>query len=173
MYGDEKRAQIIALTGLFIALTAAGSLIVIPLVPVPFTLQTLFVLLCGCVMKRYAAAAISLYVFLGLLGLPVFHQFTSGPGVLLGPTGGYLAGFIIAALIVGLCYETENKIIRISGLVLGDFAILACGVMWLSFSTGIFIFDAVLAGALPFLTGDLIKIILAYIIYSRTGDVYD
>ena len=58
------------------------------------TLQTLFILLAGVVMKRYAILPVSLYVILGALGLPVFHSVVTGFGILLGPTGGYLIGFI-------------------------------------------------------------------------------
>ncbi|MBN2734776.1 MAG: biotin transporter BioY [Methanomicrobiaceae archaeon] len=173
MYGDEKRTRIISQTGLFIALIAIGSYITIPMIPVPITLQSLFVLLCGCIMKRYAAIAVSLYIILGLLGLPVFHQFTSGPGILFGPTGGYLVGFIFAALITGFFYEKKNKFFRISGLFLGTAAIIICGVFWMAFSTGITIFDAVLIGAFPFIIGDLIKITLAFFIFERVEDNYD
>ena len=83
----------------------------------PFTLQTLFVLLAGIVMKRYAVIPVSLYVILGALGLPLFHNGIAGVGVLLGPTGGYLTGFIVAALMTGLAYETRRVSVRICGLV--------------------------------------------------------
>jgi len=173
MYGDEKRTQIISQTALFIALIAIGSYIIIPMVPVPITLQTLFVLLCGCIMKRYAVIPATLYVFLGTLGLPVFHQFTSGPGVLLGPTGGYLIGFIFAATITGIFYENKKRLFRITGLVLGTFSITLCGVLWISFSTGMSISDAILIGALPFIIGDIVKIALVYIIAERIEEKND
>ena len=173
MYGDEKRTQVISQTGLFIALIAIGSYFVIPMIPVPITLQTLFVLLCGCIMKRYALIAVLLYVILGIIGLPVFHQFTSGPGILLGPTGGYLIGFILAALIVGLSYEKKSRFIRICGLFLGTTAIALCGVLWIALSTGISFFEAVLIGAVPFIVGDLIKITLAFFISARVESYND
>ena len=71
------------------------------------TLQTLFILLAGVVMKRYAILPVSLYVILGALGLPVFYSGVTGFGILLGPTGGYLIGFIFGALAVGLFYEPD------------------------------------------------------------------
>ena len=111
------RARILAYSGTFIALIAAGSWISIPLPPVPLTLQTLFVLLSGIVMKRYAVIPVGLYVLLGAAGLPVFHNGTAGLGVLLGPTGGFLLGFIPAALIVGLAYERQSAKIRVLGLI--------------------------------------------------------
>ncbi|MFY1645407.1 biotin transporter BioY, partial [Methanoculleus bourgensis] len=85
----KHRAQILAYSGTFIALIAAGSWISIPLPPVPLTLQTLFVLLAGVVMQRYAVIPVALYVLLGAANLPVFHNGTAGLGVLLGPTGGF------------------------------------------------------------------------------------
>ncbi|MDD3977569.1 MAG: biotin transporter BioY [Methanomicrobium sp.] len=173
MYGDEKRTQIISQTGLFIALTAIGSYITIPMIPVPFTLQTLFVLLCGCIMKRYAVVSISLYLIIGLIGLPVFHQLTSGPGILLGPTGGYLIGFVAASFIVGIFYEKKSRILRISGLFLGTAAILIFGVLWIAVSSGISIWSAFLIGAVPFVVGDLIKIILAFLISERVEGIDD
>ena len=104
----KHRAQILAYSGTFVALIAAGSWISIPLPPVPLTLQTLFVLLAGVVMRRYAVIPVGLYVLLGAANLPIFHNGTAGLGVLLGPTGGFLIGFVPAALITGLAYEQES-----------------------------------------------------------------
>ncbi len=167
MYGDIRRTEIIYQTAIFIALFAIGSYIVIPMVPVPVTLQTLFILLCGCVMKRHAAIPAVLYIILGTLGLPLFHQMTSGPGILMGPTGGYMFGFIIAALIVGIACERNSKTIKIAGLALGSAAITICGVIWISISTGLSIGDALLIGAAPFVIGDILKIAAAYLISER------
>ncbi|MBP2132793.1 biotin transport system substrate-specific component [Methanomicrobium sp. W14] len=173
MYGDEKRAELVAQAGLFIALIAVGGYIVIPMFPVPITLQTFFVLLCGCVMKRYAAIAAFLYVLLGLLGLPVFHQLMSGPGVILGPTGGYLAGFILAAAIVGFSYEKKSRYTRIFGLIAGTATITSCGVLWLFLSTGVTLSDAIIAGAVPFVIGDFVKLVAVFLVFQRIESRYD
>ncbi len=170
MYGNEERTRIITYTGIFIALFAAGSYITIPMIPVPFTLQTLFVLLSGAVMKKRAVIPVLLYIFLGAIGLPVFHQFTAGPGVLLGPTGGYIAGFIIAAIIVGNLYECRNKYIRAGSFFAGSFAILGAGIIWLSVSTSMNIAESFLIGALPFIPGDCVKSAAAYFIAERVND---
>ncbi len=108
MFGDLRRSRRIAYTAAFIGLVALGGWISVPFVPSPFTLQTFFVLLAGAVMKRDAVIPVALYVALGALGLPVFHNGVAGVGVLLGPTGGYLIGFIPAALIVGFAYESVS-----------------------------------------------------------------
>src|SRR5512136_1237114 len=118
MFGNINRSRTIAYSAAFIGLITLGSWISVPCIPVPFTLQTLFVLLAGAVMKRYAVIPVFLYVILGTLGLPLFHNGVAGVGVLLGPTGGYLIGFIFAALATGLAYEHPSRPIRICGLVL-------------------------------------------------------
>lgn len=87
---------------LFAALTAAGAQIEIPNSPVPFTLQTFFVLLAGAILgPRVGALSMLAYLGAGALGLPVFSSFGFGVARLLGPTGGYLLAFPVAAFAVG------------------------------------------------------------------------
>jgi biotin transport system substrate-specific component len=167
MFGDLQKSRTIAYTAAFIGLMSLGAWVSIPFFPVPLTLQTLFVLLAGAVMKRYAVIPVSLYVLLGALGLPVFHTGVAGFGILLGPTGGYLIGFIIAALVVGLAYEQKSEIIRITGLLAGTVIIYLCGVVWLMYSLTIGLIPAVISGVLPFILGDVIKIYAAYMIAKR------
>ncbi|NLA37988.1 MAG: biotin transporter BioY [Methanomicrobiales archaeon] len=163
------RAQILAYSGTFIALIAAGSWISIPLPPVPLTLQTLFVLLAGVVMKRYAAVPVGLYILLGAANLPVFHNGTAGLGVLLGPTGGFLVGFIPAAFIAGLAYERESPNIRVAGLIAATGTIYLLGVVWLAWSASIPLLQAILLGVAPFLIGDVLKAAAAYSIGKRVA----
>jgi biotin transport system substrate-specific component len=167
MFGDLKRARLIAYSAACIGLIALGGWISIPFIPVPFTLQTLFVLLAGAVMKRQAAIPVTLFIVLGALGLPLFHNGMAGPGVLLGPTGGYLIGFIFAALIVGLLYERKSRFLHIGGLAAGTAIIYLFGVGWLMVSTGMGPVPAFMAGVLPFILGDLIKAGAAYAIAER------
>jgi len=167
MFGNLQKSRTIAYSAAFIGLLSLGAWVSIPFFPVPLTLQTLFVLLAGAVMKRYAVIPVSLYVFLGALGLPVFHTGVAGLGILLGPTGGYLIGFIFAALVVGLAYEHEAVIIRISGLFAGTVIIYVCGVAWLMYSLTLGLIPAIISGVLPFIPGDVIKIYAAYMIAKR------
>ena len=167
MFGDLQKSRTIAYSATFIGLLSLGAWVSIPFFPVPLTLQTLFVLLAGAVMKRYAVIPVSLYVLLGALGLPLFHSGVAGFGILLGPTGGYLTGFIFAALAVGLAYEHEPVTIRITGLLAGTFIIYVCGVAWLMYSLMIELSPAVISGVLPFIPGDVIKIYAAYMIAER------
>jgi biotin transport system substrate-specific component len=167
MFGDLNRSRIIAYSAAFVGLITLGSWISIPWIPVPFTLQTLFVLLAGGVMKRYAVIPVSLYVILGALGLPLFHNGLAGIGVLLGPTGGYLVGFIAAALVAGLAYEFPSLPVRIVGLIAAMIVMYACGIGWLMYSLERDFLPAFSAGALPFIAGDAIKAGAAYLIAER------
>jgi len=167
MFGDLDRSRTIAYSAAFIGLITLGSWISVPCIPVPFTLQTLFVLLAGAVMKRYAVIPVSLYVILGALGLPLFHNGVAGIGVLLGPTGGFLIGFVVAALVTGLAYEHSPRAVRIFGLMTATFIIYACGMGWLMYSLDMEFLHALAAGALPFITGDAIKAGAAYLIAER------
>ena len=112
------------------------------------------------------------YLLLGLVGLPVFSGFTGGPGKLAGPTGGYLIGFLLTILIAGAFVNRKEtgdgslpharkKWIDLTGLILGTIVVYALGTIWLSVQSGIGFKAALLAGVIPFIPGDLVKIILA------------
>ncbi|MDK2974672.1 MAG: biotin transport system substrate-specific component [Methanofollis sp.] len=167
MYGDERRSRIIAESAGFIALIAAGSWISIPFFPVPLTLQTFFVLLSGAVMKRWAVVPAGLYILVGAMGLPLFHNGTAGVGVLLGPTGGFIIGFIAAGLAAGLAYEHESDSVRIAGLAAASLLIYLFGVSWLAASTGMSITAALMVGMLPFLPGDAVKTAAVFFVARR------
>jgi len=167
MFGDLQRSRLIAYSAACIGLIALGSWISIPCIPVPFTLQTLFVLLAGAVMKRRAVIPVAGFILLGTLGLPLFHNGMAGPGVLLGPTGGYLIGFVLASLVVGLAYERPSRYLHFGGIVAGTAIIWLSGMAWLICSTGMGLVPAFTAGVLPFIIGDLIKAGAAYAIAER------
>jgi biotin transport system substrate-specific component len=167
MFGNQERSRLIAYTAVFIGLIAAGSWMSFQIFLVPITLQTLFVLLAGIVMQRYAVIPVSLYVLLGALGLPLFHSGASGAGVLLGPTGGYLIGFIAAAGLVGLAYEHKNVLVHTGGIAAATVVIYICGVAWLIFSTSKGFIPALTVGMLPFIPGDTLKAFTAYYIGKR------
>ncbi len=167
MFGDLQKSRTIAYSAAFIGLISIGGWVSIPFFPVPLTLQTLFVFLAGMILKRYAVIPISLYVVLGALGLPVFHAGVAGFGILLGPTGGYLIGFIGAGLVVGLAYESQFQPIRIAGLLAGTCVIYGMGIAWLIFSLGGGLLPAVMAGLVPFIPGEVVKIYSAVEIEKR------
>jgi len=153
---------------MFGALTAIGSLIVIPLQPLPITLQTLFTGLAGVLLGGYAGALSQVvYVLLGVIGLPVFAGGKAGLGTLMGPSGGYLIGFIVAAYVIGKIMEVRKEPglawIGLS-LVVGNLVIYALGVAQLSLVAHISITKALLVGVVPFLIGDLLKLVTAALI---------
>jgi biotin transport system substrate-specific component len=167
MFGDAARAERAALTATLVALIAAGAWVSIPFLPVPLTLQTLFVLLSGVLLRRWGFLPPLCYLVLGSVGLPVFHNGLAGIGILLGPTGGFMVGFVAAGLVAGLAYERQERSVRMVGLVLAGLAVYAFGATWLVLSTGMPLTAAVVVGVLPFLLGDALKTAAAYTLGGR------
>jgi len=157
MHGNPERTALLAETATFIALISAGAWVAIPVGPVPVTLQTFFLLLAAPVMKRRAVIPAAFYLLIGALGLPVYHSGLAGIGVLLGPSGGFLTGFVPAAAVAGFAYESRSHAARMAGLAGATAVIYACGVAWLLLSAGLTLPAALLAGVLPFLPGDALK----------------
>ncbi len=156
----------------FVILTALAALVRIPLpfTPVPFTLQTFFVLLSGAFLGSGLGFLSQLsYLFVGIAGISVFSGTASGLFYLAGPTGGYLIGFLLAALFIGrFIARAKNSILAVFGLLmLGDLILLSCGTLWLKFILGSNFHRAFLLGFLPFLPGDIIKASLAVVLYLR------
>lgn len=153
------------LASLFAALTAVGAFISIPIGLVPISLQNLFTFLAGMVLgSRLGALSQLIYVLLGAVGLPIFSGFRGGLGVLFGPTGGFLIGFIISAYVIGKFTEKlrEPKILPYLTIgLLGILIIDMMGVAQLMVVAGIGIKEAIMIGVIPFIMGDLFKVILA------------
>lgn len=156
---------------MFGAGTAVGAYIIIPLPPVPITLQTLFACLAGAFLGgRLGALSQVVYVLIGIIGLPVFAGGKAGLGVLLGPTGGYLIGFIAAAYVIGKLIETKGKpgfIWIVFSMIAGMIVIYLFGIIQLSFMARLSIYKSISVGVLPFLFGDALKIIIAALIYLK------
>ncbi|HZA45488.1 MAG TPA: biotin transporter BioY [Rubrobacter sp.] len=154
-------AALVVLFSAFVGLTAQ---VEIPLWPVPLTLQTLGVLFTGAVLGgRRGALALLLYLAEGAVGLPVFAGGASGVAYMLGPTGGYLVGFVLAAGLVGWLAERgwDRRLVWTAlAMAIGNLVIYALGVAWLA----VFLGDpetALVKGMLIFIVGDLIKIAIA------------
>jgi biotin transport system substrate-specific component len=171
---------------LLAALLAVTSVIVIPLGPVPITLQVFVVVLIALLLRPvWALAATGVYVLLGAVGVPVFAGMTGGIGHLLGPTGGYLFGFMLGACIGSVIrVSLQLRVPRLTADVLAAVAtVLAIYVLGvtqlfvishLGAKTGMSIGQAVVVGAAPFLVPDLIKAAVAVVVAEmlrRTGVV--
>jgi len=157
------REVILILGGsLLLALTAQIQ-VLLPISPVPITGQTFGVLLLASLYgSRRGPATVMTYLLLGGLGLPVFAGGASGAARLVGPTAGYLAGFLVAAFAVGALAERgwdRRPATTAASMVVGNLIIYLLGAAWLSRFVGP---SSVLsAGVLPFLAGDAVKILLA------------
>jgi biotin transport system substrate-specific component len=146
-----------ALTGL-----AAQVAIPLPFTPVPLSLQTFAVLLSAAALGPHrAAAAMLLYLAAGVGGVPWFAEQRAGVGF---PSFGYIVGFVLAAVVVGaLARRGSDRSVpgSMATMVLGNLVIYAVGVPYLALAIGVDLFTAVALGALPFLVGDALKILLA------------
>lgn len=146
----------------FTALMAASARFEIPFIPVPFTLQTLVVVLSGWFLGRRALASQGLYLGLGVAGLPVFAQGKVGLATLVGPTGGYLVGFLVAAGLIGWFSDRgadRNLFTRVAFTAAAQALILSLGFAYLATQVGTT--TAWTVGVLPFLAGEAVKLFVA------------
>ncbi|MFH1102805.1 MAG: biotin transporter BioY [Pseudomonadota bacterium] len=153
-----------AYASLCAALTAVGALVAIPIGPVPIVLQNFFVFLTGLFLgSRWGLASVGIYLIAGILGFPVFAGGTGGIGRIIGPTGGYLVGYIPAVFIIGVIVEKRRTslYLDIVALVSGSLILYLFGVTWLKIITGMSAGKALAVGMLPFLPGDALKIAAA------------
>lgn len=139
----------------------------LPVGPVPLTLATFAVYILSAVVTwKHGVAAVCVYLLLGLVGLPVFSGFAGGLQRLVGPTGGYLIGYLPGALIIGCTVDRfpEKRWVYPLSMVAGTAAIYIFGTAWYIFSTKVALGPALAACVLPFLPGDGVKILLASLI---------
>lgn len=158
----------------FIFLTALSAFVRIPLpfTPVPVTLQTLFVLLSGAFLGANLGGISQVgYILLGTLGLSIFTGVGSGVLYILGPTGGYLAGFVLASIFVAkFINSARNNFLAVFFLFcLADLVLLTSGMLWLKISLSLNTAKALMIGILPFIPGDLLKAFAAAMIYVKFG----
>ena len=162
---------------MFGAATAVGAYVMIPLPPVPITLQTLILSLAAALLGGiYGALSQVVYVLMGLMGLPVFAGGKAGFGVLFGPTGGYLIGFIAGAYVIGEMISMKTKpgfLWTALSILSGTLVIYFIGVLQLSFVANLSIAKSISLGVLPFLAGDMIKMIVATILFLKLRDKID
>ena len=156
-----------------IAVMAAVTCIMGPLsIPIPFSVVPisltnlavyLAIYVLGC---RRGTLSYLVYLLLGLVGVPVFSGFSGGVGKLFGPTGGYLLGFIFMALICGWAIDHFScKLVpSFIGMLLGTVVCYAFGTAWLAYQANLTFMAALAAGVLPFIPGDLAKMVIAAVL---------
>lgn len=166
----------IAYIGMFIALIAVCSWITIPMA-VPFTMQTFAIFATAAILgTKRGSIAVGLYILLGALGVPVFAGFSGGLGVLFGMTGGYIFGFLLSAIVVGMITKVWGKkpVILAVAMLLGLLICYAFGSVWFMYvyahSVGTINVVKVLSWCvIPFILPDLAKIALAIVVSRRVA----
>lgn len=159
----------LTLIGVMTAVTCvlAPFSIPLPFSPVPISLTNLVIYITVFVLgMKFSTVSYIIYLLLGIVGLPVFSGFSGGPGKLVGPTGGYLTGFIFLAIIAGYFVDhfSGRRSLAVAGMVIGTIVCYLFGTVWLASQMELSFSAALSIGVLPYLPGDIIKIIIACIL---------
>lgn len=169
---QSKTSRMIKIA-LMAALVSTLSYVSIPVPPVPFTAQTIAVMLTGLLLAPMdAMLSILIFIFLGAIGVPVFSNGSSGLGIIFGPTGGYIFGFLFSAGFISYFKGKAVNLTRyfIVTLVGGILVVYLIGVPWLAVSYNMDLMSAIKAGAIPFLIGDFIKVIVASLVGVKINE---
>lgn len=161
---QHNKLTTMMIIALFAAIIGILAQVTIPLPLIPITGQTLAVGLAATILgARHGTIATLLYIAMGAIGIPVFSQMSGGLGVIFGPTGGFIIGFIPTAYIIGIYIEkTAPTVIQacIANLI-GMCVTLLFGALWLKFTANLSWTAALMTGVVPFLAVGIIKAILA------------
>lgn len=164
-----SKIKYMTLTGLMSAIICimAPFSIILPISPVPISLGTLAIYFVIIVLgRKQGFLSILLYILLGLVGLPVFTGFTGGIGKLLGPTGGYIIGYLFMALVCGFFTDKWHGRFfpNFVGMLFGTAVCYGFGTLWLAYQSNLSISAAFTAAVLPFLPADLCKVLIAWFV---------
>ena len=160
----------IAVIGVMTAVTCILAPFSVPIGPVPVSLTNLAIYFSIYILGTKAGTISYLvYLLIGFIGLPVFSGFTSGPEKLLGPTGGYLIGFILMAIIAGIFIDkfifssnpALGRLLCLLGMILGTAVCYVLEAAWLAYQSNMDFEAALFVGVIPFIPGDFIKMIFA------------
>lgn len=164
MSDASVKLRMMIVTALFAAIIGVLAQVTIPLPLVPITGQTLALGLAATILgSRYGTLSVLLYLLIGVIGVPVFAQLSAGLGIVFGPTGGFLFGFIPASFVIGYYMEKTSFTIKnaIIANVIGMFIALFFGTAWLKFFADLSWTAAFASGFAPFVIVGLIKAFLA------------
>lgn len=144
----------------------------VPFSPVPITMQTLGILLAPIVLGfKRGTIAVCLYIGLGAIGLPVFAGGEAGVGILAGPTGGYIIGFIPAAAIIGIATDKFGFWGSCAGSAIATIVIYVIGTVQLANVLNLGMDAAIKAAVIPFIPGDIIKAVLAVLLGTKLREI--
>lgn len=166
--GHEKIVEIVKIALMAAIISVLGPLSVpLPFTPVPVSFTIMAVYLTSYLLgAKTGMLSVIIYILIGLAGAPVFSGFTGGAAKLIGPTGGYIIGFIFIALIGGLFVDKfkGNFWLSLLGMALGTAVCYLFGSLWLAYQAGMNLKQALLAGVVPYVALDCAKMILAVIL---------
>ncbi len=165
--------KLLSLTALFSAIISVLSPITLSFGPVPFSLASFLVYITSLTLGKRGVISVIVYLCLGAIGLPVFSGFRGGLDLIFGPLGGFIFGFVLCALIIGVIKDKFgfNKLRLTLALIFGTLAIYTFGVIQYMFITKTPFLSAVAVCVLPFIVIDTIKIILALNISLKLGKI--
>lgn len=170
-----KRMIIISLLAAVLSISAYIS-IPLPISTVPFTLQSLFLMVIALSMPiSISFPTVGLYLLLGAIGLPVFSNGTSGLTVLFGPTGGYLFGFLFSTIVIGFIKEKLEYFFGylIAALMGGIGVVYMFGVLGLIYILGMSMDKAIAIGVIPFLPFDLVKVFISSAFVYKYRNIFN
>ena len=153
-----------AVTAVMAAVLCVLGPLTVPIGAIPISLANFVICLTAWLLgPKFGTLSVAVYLCIGLIGVPVFSGYGAGLAKLAGPTGGYLVGYLLLALIGGLFIEKSNgnPVVSGIGLVLGDAACYVLGTIWFMILTGADLVSALGWCVLPYLPGDAVKIVLA------------
>lgn len=164
----------IVIVSLFAAIIVISAWISFPFGSIPITLQTLAVFTAGALLGfKRGFATITLYIMLGIVGLPVFHGFTGGPGMLMGSTGGFIWGLLFSVIVIAALYNKNvHGIKRLAlALLIAQIVCYICGTAWFCFvyAKGQGIIGAFFVTVVPFLLPDALKIFATVFLVKRVA----
>ncbi len=163
--GKNKKVSTstMAVVALMTAVLCVLSPFSIPIGPIPISLATFGLYLTVMILGRKRATWVCLlYLLIGFIGLPVYSNFSGGPVRLFGPTGGYLIGYLLLTIISGLIVDNfpKNRYLCGLGLAIGTAVCYYVGTLWLAYQMKLSFLEALMIGVVPFLIGDIGKILI-------------
>ena len=162
----NTKTYTLVVTALMAAVTCILAPLSIPIGPVPISLTNFAIYLSLYVLDwKKGTISYLIYLLIGLVGVPVFSGFTGGVAKLAGPTGGYIIGFIPMAIIAGIAIDKfHQRWIHLIGMIIGTVVCYAFGTLWFCLQSGTPVMSALSICVFPFIPGDLIKIVIAFVI---------
>ncbi len=168
---STKQMALVGLMAALICVVGPFS-IPIPISPVPITLVNMVIFFAVIILGwKLGTLATLIYLLLGMIGVPVFSNFGSGLAKVIGPTGGYMVGYIFMGIICGIVAEkTSNRILMFLGFAVGMVVIYAFGTAWLAYQAGLTFTQALWMGVIPYIPGDIVKMVVAILVAPPIRD---